>query len=209
MDGLLIFVIIAFIYSVIIHELSHGLMADKLGDPTPRLAGRLTLNPLAHLDPFGSFLVPLILILFRSGIVFGWAKPVPVNPYNFKDQKYGELKVGLAGVTSNIILAIIFGLPVRFLPQNIVFFSNISTLFAYIAFINILLAVFNLFPLPPFDGSHVVGSLFQSYDKWIKTNPYIQFVSIFAALIFIIYIGIPLIISPLFTLITGGGVPLF
>jgi len=196
-----------FIFSVVIHEVSHGLAADREGDPTPRLAGRLTLNPLAHLDPIGSFLLPLILIL-TVGFAFGYAKPVPINPYNFKDQKYGRLKVGAAGICANLIIAIIFGLPVRFLPQVGVF-QSIGLFFALIAGINILLAIFNLFPFPPFDGSHIVGSLSPSFERRVNSSPGIQIFSIVFAILFLIYIGIPFIIKPLFNLITGGKIPLF
>lgn len=206
----LIFIIIIFLFSVIVHEVAHGLAADSLGDPTPRLAGRLTLNPLPHLDPIGSFIVPLFLILMSigtgGGFVFGWAKPVPVNPYNFRDKKYGDLKVGAAGVIANILLALIFGIPIRFLPQNIAFFQNISTFFTYVVWINLLLAVFNLFPLPPFDGSHIVGNFFPAFKRKMEANPSIQFISIIGAVFFLLYIGGPLIIEPLFKLITGGGI---
>jgi Zn-dependent protease len=203
----LVFIILIFLFSVIIHEVAHGLAADSLGDPTPRLAGRLTLNPIPHLDPVGSFIVPLFLILMSlgtgSGFVFGWAKPVPVNPHNFRDQKYGDLKVGAAGVSANLFLALIFGIPVRFLPQNVAFFQNLSLFFSYVTLINLLLAVFNLFPLPPFDGSHIVGTFFPSFERRMSATPGIQFISIILAIFFLLYIGYPLIIAPLTTLITG------
>lgn len=205
----LIIIIIIFLFSVIIHEISHGLVADSLGDPTPRLAGRLSLNPIKHLDPIGSFLVPLFLIISRVDFVFGWAKPVPVNPYNFRDQKYGRFKVGIAGITANIALAVIFGLPIRFLPQDVPFFQNLSTIFAFISGINLLLAVFNLFPLPPFDGFHIFFSFSPKLEYKMQSLGYIQFISFFIAILFILFIGIPYIIKPLFSLITGGKVPLF
>ena len=115
-----IFLIIILIFSVIIHEIAHGSVAYYLGDPTAKYAGRLTLNPLKHLDPVGSVIVPVFLAIMAqvtgSGIIFGWAKPVPVNPYNFRDQKYGSLKVALAGPSSNLLVALIFGLTLRFVP---------------------------------------------------------------------------------------------
>lgn len=203
----LFFIIAIFLFSVIIHEVCHGLMADHLGDPTPRVAGRLTFNPIPHLDPIGSILVPLFLIIMSistgGGFVFGWAKPVPVNPYNFRDQKYGKLKVGAAGVIANIILAIIFGISIRFLPTQ-GFFGNMATFFRYIVWINLLLATFNLFPLPPFDGFHIVSSLSPRFERKVESNPSMQFISIIGAIFFLIYIEIPYIISPLFMLITGG-----
>lgn len=203
MDISLIFIIIIFLFSVILHEIAHGIMADSLGDPTPRLAGRLSLNPIRHLDPVGSILIPLFLIISRAGFVFGWAKPVPINPYNFRDQKYGRLKVGVAGVGVNFLLALFFGLPIRFLPQNITFFQNLSNFFAYIVVINLVLGIFNLFPLPPFDGSHIVATFYPFYERRINQSFGIQFFSIFLAIFFLMFIGFPFIIEPLFKLITG------
>ncbi len=151
----LIFQLIVLIFSVVLHEVSHGLMADRLGDPTARLAGRLTLNPLNHLDFFGSFLLPLLLFLTHSPIVLGWAKPVPYNPYLLtKDLKYGPLKVALIGPFMNLILAILFGFLIRFLlpviPKTFLVFLS------FIVFINLLLGVFNLIPIPPLDGSKIL-----------------------------------------------------
>lgn len=150
-----IFLLAILLFSVVIHEVSHGLMADYLGDPTARHAGRLTLNPIKHLDPFGSIIVPLFLLILNSPILFGWAKPVPINPYNLRDQKYGSAKVALAGPAANLALALVFGLTLRFLP---VLADNpgLYLMFSYIVFINILLAVFNLLPIPPLDGSHIL-----------------------------------------------------
>jgi Zn-dependent protease len=157
----LIFIIIIFLLSVVIHEVSHGAVANMLGDPTAKLAGRLTLNPIKHLDPIGSIFLPLILILMSmtlgGGVIFGWAKPVPINPYNLKDQKYGEAKVAIAGPLSNIFIAVLFGLSLRFLPETgILFFQNLEMFFGYIVWVNLLLAVFNLLPIPPLDGSHIL-----------------------------------------------------
>ena len=114
-----LFIGVAFLYSVIIHEISHGLMAQSMGDTTARDAGRLTLNPIKHLDLFGSILLPLMLIVIRSPFLFGYAKPVPYNPLNLSDQKYGPAKVAIAGPLSNFILAILFGLVLRFLPDSV------------------------------------------------------------------------------------------
>jgi len=141
-----IFIILIFLFSIIIHEVSHGAMADYLGDPTAKNEGRLTLNPINHLDPIGSILVPLILIISRVGIIFGWAKPVPVNPFNLRDKVYGQAKVALAGPLANILVALIFGMALRFLPF---LFSarigeNLIIIFSYIVWINLLLAIFNL-----------------------------------------------------------------
>ena len=154
-----IFIIIVFLFSVIIHELAHGWVALSLGDDTAKRAGRLTLNPISHLDPIGSILVPGLLILMSflgaGGIIFGWAKPVPINPYNFRDRKWGGVKVAAAGPLSNISLALIFGLSLRLIP-GLVNVPGLFIIFLYIVEINLLLAVFNLLPIPPLDGSHIL-----------------------------------------------------
>lgn len=150
-----IFLIAILIFSVVIHEVAHGTMANYLGDPTAKYAGRLTLNPIKHLDLFGSILVPLFLVLTGSGIIIGWAKPVPINPYNLRDQKYGEAKVALAGPAANFGVALVFGLTLRFFP-DLVNIPGIYFMLSYIIFINILLGLFNLIPIPPLDGSHVL-----------------------------------------------------
>jgi Zn-dependent protease len=150
-----LFLIVVLLFSIVIHEVSHGATANYLGDPTAKYSGRLTLNPLKHLDPIGSFLLPLFLIILRSPILFGWARPVPINPYNFRDQKYGAAKVALAGPASNLMVALVFGLALRFFPE-IVKILGLYLMFSYIAYINILLAIFNLLPFPPLDGSHIL-----------------------------------------------------
>ena len=123
-----VFIIAILIMSVVIHEVSHGYAALALGDSTAKYQGRLTLNPLAHLDPVGSFLVPLIGYFF-GGFIIGWARPVPFNPYNLRDQKWGEAIVAIAGPISNILLAVIFGLFIRFAPDSffVAFSINPST----------------------------------------------------------------------------------
>ncbi len=161
----IIFLIIILIFSVIIHEVAHGATADYLGDPTARYAGRLTFNPIKHLDPVGSFLVPFFLVITNASFIFGWAKPVPVNPYNFNDQKYGQLKVALSGPLANLSVALFFGLIIRFFPQLI---PGGTIFLVYIVFINILLAVFNLIPIPPLDGSHVLFSFFPRIESKVK-----------------------------------------
>lgn len=143
------------IFSAILHEVAHGVVADRLGDPTARLMGRLTLNPLPHIDPIMSVILPLILILSGSPVIFGAAKPVPVDPFNFRDPKKDMALVSLAGPLTNLILAVIFALVVKL--------GILSTFTALIALqivkLNLLLAIFNLIPIPPLDGSKVFASL--------------------------------------------------
>lgn len=150
----LIFSLIIILFSVIIHEYMHGWMADRLGDPTAKDASRLTLNPLAHIDPWGSILVPVLIFIGTSGsLMFGYAKPVPFNPYNLRDQKYGAAKVASAGPLANLITALFFGLFLRFVPG--LSFTLVSLL-ALIVQINLVLLIFNLLPIPPLDGAKIL-----------------------------------------------------
>lgn len=146
---LLSFVVL--ILSVILHEVAHGYAANSLGDPTARLAGRLTMNPLPHIDLMGSIVLPALLMFSGSPILFGWAKPVPYNPYNLRNQRWGEPLVAVAGSATNILLAVIFGLIVRFGPDAGLDATALS-LAASISFVNLFLGLFNLIPFPPLDG---------------------------------------------------------
>ena len=151
------FSLVVLLFSVIIHELAHGYMANSLGDPTAKYEGRLTLNPLKHLDPFGSIILPLLLFISQSPILIGWAKPVPINPHNFKDKKWGTLKVSLAGPATNLFMAVFFGLLIRFIPEaffNI--FPGMLIILSFIVQINLIVAIFNLVPIPPLDGSWIL-----------------------------------------------------
>lgn len=149
--------LVILVLSVIAHEVAHGYAANSLGDPTARLAGRLTLNPLPHIDLMGSIVLPALLVFTSSPILFGWAKPVPYNPFNLKNHRWGETLVAVAGSTTNILLAIIFGLIVRFSPI-IGLDATAVSLAATIAFINLFLGLFNLIPFPPLDGFTVLRS---------------------------------------------------
>jgi Zn-dependent protease len=182
---LTIFTLIVLLFSVMIHEIAHGSVAYYLGDPTAKYAGRLTLNPLKHLDPFGSIILPLLLLLvtFGRGPVFGWAKPVPINPYNFRDQKWGTLKVSLAGPLTNFLIALIFGLVIRFLILPEIFFI----LFSIIAVYNFAWAIFNLLPIPPLDGSHILFSFLS--DRAQKVKVFLEQFGFFI-LIFFIFFGL-------------------
>jgi Zn-dependent protease len=189
--------------SVVIHEVSHGFAAEKLGDPTARMAGRLTLNPINHIDLFGSFILPVVLVMTHSPFLFGWAKPVPYNPYNLKNQKWGPAMVAAAGPLSNLFLALIFGLVIRFSNtlQITQAFLEISIM---IVMTNIVLAVFNLIPVPPLDGSKVLFSVLpyhqaRNLEMWGQQYGLILLVAVmfFAGAI------IEPIFRFLYTLITG------
>ena len=205
-----LFLIVILIFSIVIHEVSHGAMANYLGDPTARYAGRLTLNPIKHLDPIGSVILPLFLILMAKltggGVIFGWAKPVPINPYNFRDQKYGEAKVALAGPGSNLVIALIFGLALRFFPV-ISTVPGLYLILSYIVYINLLLAVINLIPVPPLDGSHILFTFLPPGMENIKM--FLSQFGLFILLFIILFLfpWIARIINLIFALIIGA--PLF
>ncbi|MEK7658696.1 MAG: site-2 protease family protein [Patescibacteria group bacterium] len=190
-----IFSLIVLLFSVIIHELAHGYVAYSLGDPTAKYEGRLTLNPLKHLDFFGSIILPLLLFISQSPILVGWAKPVPVNPYNFKDQKWGTLKVSIAGPATNFLIAIIFSIFVRLLnaqqqlffisPQQAAFFTE---LLGIVAIYNFLWGLFNLVPIPPLDGSWILFRFLP--QRFEKFKMFIQQYGLFILIFFIFFGGL-------------------
>jgi len=196
-----IFALIVLVFSVVLHEIAHGFCAFCLGDPTAKYAGRLSLNPLKHLDFLGSFFLPLFTLLVTGGQgpIFGFAKPVPINPYNFRDQRWGELKVAIAGPAANFFVATIFGLSMRFFSLPHFLFVA----FSIITFYNFLWGVFNLLPVPPLDGSHILLSLLgkKGFEmKWIFQQ--------YGFLIFLLIIFVGLrIVTPLalmlFKLVVG------
>ncbi len=152
-----IILIVVLIFSIMVHEIAHGLAALWQGDSTAQQAGRLTLNPIKHLDPWGSFIVPFFLIISGIGVVFGWAKPVPYNPYNLKNQKHGPAIVGAAGPLSNFVLALLAGVLMRlFLVLGVSSSSIIFIVLFFFIQVNILLMIFNLLPIPPLDGSKLL-----------------------------------------------------
>lgn len=156
MGAEVIFLIAILVMSVVIHEVAHGVAANYLGDPTAKLQGRLTLNPLPHVDPMGSVILPGILALSSAPFLFGWAKPVPYNPYNFqRGGRWGEAFVAAAGPAANLALAVVFAFAIRFglVPPEAL------SLATAIVFLNVLLALFNLIPIPPLDGSKILSAL--------------------------------------------------
>jgi len=155
----IVIILVILLFSVVLHELSHGVAADKLGDHTARYMGRLTLNPIPHLDLFGAILLPLFLFLVQSPIIFGAAKPVPVNFYNLKNPKRDMALVSLAGPLTNFALAIAFALPIRLGLLNQGMGLGFDVLVQAVV-LNLVLGIFNLIPIPPLDGSKVLASLF-------------------------------------------------
>lgn len=198
---LTIFSLIVLFFSIVLHEIAHGSVALRLGDPTAKNAGRLTLNPLKHIDMFGTIILPIILLIFTQGggPIIGWAKPVPVNPFNLKDQKWGSLKVGIAGSSMNFLLAVVFGLAIRFAPIP----ESVILLFSMVVIYNFAWGIFNLFPVPPFDGSHVLFALIPQRFNQIKL--FLSQYSLFIVMLFIFF-GLKWVFKVanlLFYLITG------
>lgn len=163
-------------FSVIVHEVAHGYAALHLGDETALYSGRLTLNPIPHIDPIGTIILPLFLFISHSPFLIGWAKPVPVNPYNFVNPRQDFAKVGAAGPLANIALAVISAMMITILNLTGLLgnFALIAGLLQYTVFINILLAVFNLIPIPPLDGSRILSAILP-YDKAYKYERMMRF----------------------------------
>jgi len=195
MDPLQIAMIIILILSVVIHEMAHGYAANWLGDPTARLQGRLSANPLVHLDPMMSVILPGLLILSGSPILFGAAKPVPYNPYNFTNQKWGEAIVAAAGPAANIAIAVIFAALIRF-SEALALPDSFLILGVQVIILNIFLAFFNLVPIPPLDGSKILPK-FLPYSLAVKYEAFRMYFERNVAL------GFGLVIL-LFVLVLGG-----
>lgn len=196
-----IFSIIILVFSAIIHEVAHGYSAYLMGDNTAKYQGRLTLNPFKHLEWFGSVIMP-ILSYFLGGFIIGWAKPVPFNPYNLRNQRWGEAIVAGAGPLINICIALFFGLLIRF---NLL--SAFGDAFIYICsvivYINLILATFNLMPIPPLDGSKILFSILPY--SWRGARDFLERNSIFLLVFFVFFLWsliVPLVALE-FHLITG------
>jgi Zn-dependent protease len=197
MDPIQIAMIIALVLSVVIHEMAHGYAANWLGDPTARLQGRLSANPLVHIDPLMSVILPGLLILSGSPFVFGAAKPVPYNPYNFTNQKWGEAIVAAAGPAANIFIALVFAILVR--SADILQLSDtFLTLAVQIIILNVFLAFFNLVPIPPLDGSKILPKFlpyflavkYEGFRQVFERNTAISFAVVIIA--FMLFLGPPL-----------------
>lgn len=189
--------------SVVIHEVAHGYAALYFGDKTAEYAGRLTLNPIKHLDLFGSIILPILLILTKAPFLIGWAKPVPYNPANLRDRKKGTLWVASAGILANLTIAIFFGLLVRASVATGILSPTFISLASIIVLLNVVLAVFNLMPIAPLDGSKIFFTLLgRTGDKLMAFS---EKYSLFLVLIFIFFVWrlIVPVIYLLFTLITG------
>lgn len=208
-DG--IFYIFVLIMSVVIHEFAHGYSAYLLGDNTARLSGRLTLNPLKHLDPFGSVILPLLLIFMKAGFVIGWARPVPYNPANLRNGRVGNMIVAFSGIAANLVIAILFGLLIRLAPMlGIPAYNAFSPhpfyqITSIIVVMNLVLALFNIIPIPPLDGSKILFSFIPARFRQIEQ--FLEQWGIFLLLFFIIFIwsSISPIIFIVFSLLTGLG----
>ncbi|TSC84993.1 MAG: transmembrane protein [Parcubacteria group bacterium Gr01-1014_13] len=195
-----IFYFLVIVPSAIIHEYAHGLAADMLGDPTARLAGRLTINPIPHIDLWGTILMPITLSVLTGGkFLFAYAKPVPYNPYNLRNQKWGPAVVAIAGPATNLLLAIAFAVLIRFLPA-----SNFTSILSIIVYANVMLMIFNLVPIPPLDGSKVLYAILP--DSAVGVRNFLDKYG-FVLLLFFIFFLFELIsplIEGLFTLLVGA-----
>lgn len=200
-----LFQIVILVMSVVIHEVTHGYVAAMLGDQTARYQGRLTLNPLKHLDFFGSFLVPLLLYLSKVGVILGWAKPVPYNPYNLRPGRWSEPLVALAGPAANIVLALVFGLLIRFAIASEASWFNDDFFYitSMVVFINILLAIFNLIPIPPLDGSKILFAVFP--EKFQQMRGFFERYGLMLVLLFVFFLWkfVYPLVGAVFSLITG------
>ena len=201
----LVFQLFVLIFSVMMHEIAHGAVALRLGDQTAKLAGRLTLNPAKHLDFFGSFLLPISLYFLSGGtVVFGWAKPVPYNPLNLRNPKLGAGIIAVAGPLSNLLIASVFGILIRTLGDGALLGAPIISLFGVIVYMNVLLAIFNLVPLPPLDGSGILFSLLPSSAR--SLHQFLMRYGFFVLIFFIVF-GFPYLtplVEKVYQFMVGG-----
>jgi Zn-dependent protease len=198
-----VFFVAILIMSVVIHEVSHGFVALRFGDRTALYARRLTLNPLKHLDMFGSVFLPMFLVLTHSSFLFGWAKPVPYNPNNLTNRKWGTVAVASAGVLANFFIAVFFGIILRLSINNNIIPINFISIISLIVIVNLGLALFNLIPIPPLDGSKILFSILPNY--FYSFISFIEQYYLIFLIIFIVFFSeylYPILVF-LFHLITG------
>jgi len=185
--AMIVFEIIVLLFSAILHEIAHGAMAERLGDDTARRAGRLTLNPLVHLDPFGSLLLPLLLLWASGGsFFFAAAKPVPYDPRNLKDPRTGAAKIALAGPATNFLLALIFGIVIR-IVSSINPAASVIGLLEIIVYINIILGIFNLVPIPPLDGSRLLYALLPQNEATFRIMYFLERWGMLLVIVFVFF----------------------
>jgi Zn-dependent protease len=212
----ILYIVPILLFSVVVHEYAHGYVAYRWGDPTAAVMGRLTLNPIPHIDPMGSLLVPT-LMLATGGFLFGWAKPVPVNPDNYRNRKLGDVTVSLAGPASNVLLALLFTvlwIGSRRLLGSDPLMVTLNPVFATAIQLNLILAAFNLLPIPPLDGSHVLSNflprkLAYNYMSLARFGFLILFALLifppFRALLSLVYVPVQIVTGILFSLVSRAG----
>ncbi len=203
MDATLIFSLIVLVLSVVVHEVAHGYTAYLFGDLTAKYQGRLTFNPIKHIDPVGSIILPLIMALLPGGLILGWAKPVPINPYNFKRRKLGEFATAFAGPLSNILIASVFIVLIR-LSDTLGLNNGFVELSFVIVLINSVLAFFNLIPIPPLDGYRIISVALPTRIVE-KFELFAQRFGIFIVLFFVLFLWNPifLILLSVLEVLTG------
>lgn len=195
-----------FVFSIVVHEVAHAWTADKLGDPTARDMGRITLNPVPHIDPVMTIMLPLLLYL-SSGFIFGGARPVPVDMRNFRRPLWGMMWVALAGPLSNVLLAAGFLFALNLTPALVGWRANFGENFAYFVFgvasVNVLLAVFNMLPIPPLDGSRIVAPLLPRHLAYLVYDRNVQLMGLMAVMI-LVYTGQTRFLRPIMSTLLEG-----
>ena len=207
--ALTVFTILVLVYSVIIHEVAHGYAAYALGDPTAKLAKRLTLNPIRHVDLWGTILIPGLLVLTHSPFLFGWAKPVPYNPFNLKNQRWGEAIVAVAGVATNLLLAVIFA----FIARSAYAHGSAlnGELASVVVLTNLFLGLFNLILIPPLDGYTFLRGLlplrsavgFREFEERVRQGGFLTLIVFLLVFSYFLAGPFDLLVNWLFTLLVG------